>query len=232
MSETHRTAGLRTIIRASLVVGIIGTTVIVNRLAERGAGGSDQYPQPTTKPNAVNNQPPTQAASSIQHQETRSERSVSTAPTAEYTKSTPRATKKPVAGTPNTEARVEEDTASKDTDASSTFVASDVMRVADAVTTASIAGSEPPPVTITGCLEMTPDGDEFRLADTQGDDAPKSRGWRTGFLTTRRVPVTLVEPDESLGLRSNVGKRIAATGLLTSRNLKVSALRVVDASCD
>jgi hypothetical protein len=70
------------------------------------------------------------------------------------------------------------------------------------------------------------------LADTQGDDAPKSRGWRTGFLTTRKVPVTLVEPAEPLGLRSDVGKRVAATGLLTSRNLKVSALRVVDASCD
>jgi hypothetical protein len=79
---------------------------------------------------------------------------------------------------------------------------------------------------------MSPDGSEFRLADTEGDDAPKSRSWRTGFLTTRTAPVALIDPPASLGLRSNVGKRVAATGALTSRNLTVNAVRVVGPACN
>jgi hypothetical protein len=235
-SEAHppviqrRTARL-TIIRASLVVGIIGTTIILNRLLQHGAHGSDQQPEQTKTANVVQNQPPIQAPA-LRRLEEPSERNRAADRIPKSAKSTPVKTRKPFSGAPEENARVEEETASEDTAVSTTFVASDVMRVADAVTSASTAASAPPPVTITGCLEISADGDEFRLADTQGDDAPKSRGWRTGFLTTRRVPVTLVEPPESLGLKSNVGKRVAATGLLLSRNLKVSALRVVDPSCD
>jgi hypothetical protein len=82
-------------------------------------------------------------------------------------------------------------------------------------------------VTITGCLEVSVNQDEFRLTDTEGVDAPRSRGWRTGFLKKRSAPVALVEPADRLALRAHVGRRVAATGLLTSHDLKVSALRVV-----
>jgi hypothetical protein len=44
--------------------------------------------------------------------------------------------------------------------------------------------------------------------------------------------VTLVEPPDPRGLQIQVGKRVAATGLLTDRELKVSAVRVVGPSCD
>jgi hypothetical protein len=87
-------------------------------------------------------------------------------------------------------------------------------------------------VTITGCLEISTDGDTFRLSDVEGPDAPKSRGWRTGFLKRRPAPVTLVEPPDRLTLTSNVGRRVAATGQLASRELKVSSLRVVGSSCN
>jgi len=88
------------------------------------------------------------------------------------------------------------------------------------------------PVTITGCLEVSVDDDEFRLSETEGVDAPKSRSWRTGFLKKRSAPVALVEPPDPQALHQQVGKRVAATGLLTSRELKVSSLRVVAPSCD
>jgi hypothetical protein len=88
------------------------------------------------------------------------------------------------------------------------------------------------PVTITGCLEVSVDQAEFRLTDTDGANAPKSRGWRSGFLKKRPAPVALVEPPDRLALQTQVGRRVAATGLLTSRDLKVSALRVVGPSCN
>jgi hypothetical protein len=87
-------------------------------------------------------------------------------------------------------------------------------------------------VTLTGCLEVSVDRDEFRLSDTDGVDAPKSRSWRTGFLKKRPTPVALVEPPDPHGLQIQVGKRVAATGQLIDRELKVSSVRVVSPSCD
>ena len=90
----------------------------------------------------------------------------------------------------------------------------------------------PAPVTLTGCLEISVDRDEFRLSDTDGVDAPKARSWRTGFLKKRPTPVALIEPPDPHGLQNQVGKRVAATGRLTDRELRVSAVRVLGPSCD
>jgi hypothetical protein len=88
------------------------------------------------------------------------------------------------------------------------------------------------PVTLTGCLEISTDREEFRLSDTDGADAPKARSWRTGFLKKRPTPVSLVEPPDPHGLQTEVGKRVAATGVLTDREMKVSSVRVVGPSCE
>jgi hypothetical protein len=101
-----------------------------------------------------------------------------------------------------------------------------------ALASASTGTSGPAPVTITGCLEISVDQDEFRLTETDGVDAPRSRSWRTGFLTKRAAPVALVEPPDRLALQTHVGRRVAATGLLTSHDLRVSALRVVGPACN
>jgi hypothetical protein len=98
------------------------------------------------------------------------------------------------------------------------------------VTAPIVAG--PPPVTLTGCLEMSVNRDEFRLSDTDGTDVPKSRSWRTAFLTRRSTPVALVEPPDPQGLQVQVGKRVSATGVLTEREMKVSSIRVVGSSCN
>jgi hypothetical protein len=87
-------------------------------------------------------------------------------------------------------------------------------------------------VTITGCLETSVTADEFRLSDTEGSDAPKARSWKTGFLKKHSSPVVLVAPPDPHGLQAHVGKRVAATGQLTSHELRVSSLRVVGPSCD
>jgi hypothetical protein len=90
----------------------------------------------------------------------------------------------------------------------------------------------PPPVTITGCLEISTAGDEFRLTDTEGIDAPTSRTWRSGFLKKRSAPVALVALSDPRGLERQVGKRVAATGLLANSELKVRSLNVVGPSCE
>jgi hypothetical protein len=97
---------------------------------------------------------------------------------------------------------------------------------------ASTESTAPGLVTITGCLEVSTGGDEFRLADIEGDSAPKSRSWRTGFFKKRATPVTLIEPPDVPALKSNVGHRVAATGRLDGRDLRVNSLRAVGASCN
>jgi hypothetical protein len=100
-----------------------------------------------------------------------------------------------------------------------------------AVSVPSVVGGIAP-VTITGCLEVSVTHDEFRLTDTEGVDAPRSRSWRTGFLRKRSAAVALVEPSDRTALQKNVGRRVAATGTLTSHDLKVSSFRVVGPSCN
>ena len=101
-----------------------------------------------------------------------------------------------------------------------------------ALAATSIATVEPAPVTITGCLEVSVNADEFRLTDTQGFDAPKSRSWKSGFIKKHSAPVMLVDLADSHAAQAQVGKRVAATGHLASNALSVSSLRVVSPSCD
>ncbi len=89
-----------------------------------------------------------------------------------------------------------------------------------------------PSVTITGCLETSGDDTAFRLTGTEGDAAPRSRSWRTAFLKKRRAPVALVEPPDQQALQTEVGKRVAVTGLLTGGSLKPNSFRVVAPSCN
>lgn len=85
-------------------------------------------------------------------------------------------------------------------------------------------------VTITGCLEIAKDEDRFRLSDTEGANAPKARSWRSGFFKKRSASVDLIGSTE--GLSRQVGQRVAATGVLSSRTLKIGTVRVVGSSCN
>jgi hypothetical protein len=85
-------------------------------------------------------------------------------------------------------------------------------------------------VTITGCLALDDEG--FRLKDTDGVDAPKSRSWKSGFLTRRPAAVELLDPGNTVKLSTYVGHRVAATGTLTDREMQVrSVRRVTTAPC-
>jgi hypothetical protein len=110
-----------------------------------------------------------------------------------------------------------------------------------APTTTTVTAPAPPPlttetdaraqVTITGCLEASAK-DRFRLTDTEGANAPKARSWRSGFLKRRSAPVDLVGAPDVGALQTQVGRRVAVTGVQANRELKVSSVRLVSPSCE
>lgn len=107
-------------------------------------------------------------------------------------------------------------------------VASESISAEPAPVSPAVVGSGA--VTINGCLEASKD--QFRLTDTEGVDAPRSRGWRTGFLRKRSTAVALVEPPDPGALHAQVGQRVAATGVLTDRELRVTSVRPIGDRCN
>jgi hypothetical protein len=85
------------------------------------------------------------------------------------------------------------------------------------------------PVTITGCVEL--DNDTFRLKDTEGADAPKSRSWKSGFIKKGQAKIELVAVPGA-NLASQVGRRVSVTGTLDDREMQVRSVRRVAASCE
>jgi hypothetical protein len=95
---------------------------------------------------------------------------------------------------------------------------------------ATAAAQAPEKVTITGCLEQK--DDIFRLKDTEGVDVPKSRNWKTVFLTKHPATVNLVDQRNKNRLANHVGERVSITGMLSDRDLDVQRLSRVANTCD
>ena len=89
---------------------------------------------------------------------------------------------------------------------------------------------EPDTIAITGCLEG--DDESFRLTDTDGEDAPRARSWKAGFLRRSNRSVTVVDALNRLRLADHVGERVRATGTLVEGDMQIRSLRRVAASCD
>jgi hypothetical protein len=70
---------------------------------------------------------------------------------------------------------------------------------------------DPNTVTMIGCLES--DGSNYRLADVQGNQAPKGRSWKTGFVTKKTKNIDLVGVPASLKLQDHVGRKVSVSGL-------------------
>jgi hypothetical protein len=83
--------------------------------------------------------------------------------------------------------------------------------------------------TIAGCL--TEDDGRFVLKNVSGDDAPRSRSWKSGFLRKRSQTIELIDQAGTKRLAPYVGQRIETTGLLEDREMRVKSLRVQGA-CD
>ncbi len=84
--------------------------------------------------------------------------------------------------------------------------------------------------TVTGCLEF--DDDQFRLTDTDGEDVPKSRSWKSGFLKKASAKVEVLDASNRLRLRNHVGQRVSVTGTLLERELQARSVQRIASSCD
>lgn len=85
-------------------------------------------------------------------------------------------------------------------------------------------------VTVTGCLER--DDDKFQLKDTSGEDAPRSRSWRSGFLRKGSASIDVTDAANRLRLPSHVGHRVSLTGMLVDREMQARSLQMLAANCD
>ena len=77
--------------------------------------------------------------------------------------------------------------------------------------------------TVTGCLERTDEG--FRMKDTSGADAPKSRSWKSGFLKKGSATLDVVDASHTLQLANFVGRRVSVTGALVDREMRARSVR-------
>ena len=87
----------------------------------------------------------------------------------------------------------------------------------------------PSTVTISGCLEQ--DDERFRLKDTAGEDAPRSRSWRSAFLRRDGSTIDVVDQSERLHLPTYVGQRVSVTGTLIDKEMQVRSVSIVAESC-
>lgn len=85
-------------------------------------------------------------------------------------------------------------------------------------------------VTITGCLERG--DDSFRLTDTDGSEAPRSRNWKSGFLKKSPAAVDVVDQANRVKLATHVGQRVSVTGTLEDRQMQVRSLRRIAPACN
>ena len=93
----------------------------------------------------------------------------------------------------------------------------------------SSAVAKSPAVTLTGCLEQH--GDEFRLKDAAGADAPKSRSWKSGFLKKSTPTLDVVDASHRLKLKDHVGQRVSVSGVLVEHEVRARTLKNVSSTC-
>ena len=85
-------------------------------------------------------------------------------------------------------------------------------------------------VTISGCLEQ--DDERFRLRDTAGDAAPRSRNWKSGFLRRNASAIDVVDQADRHHLPTYIGQRVSVTGTLVDREMQVRSVAIVAESCE
>jgi hypothetical protein len=111
------------------------------------------------------------------------------------------------------------------------YAIGNASKTSAAVMPASETAADPisSPVTITGCLERSDEA--FRLKDTVGQQAPRARNWRSGFLKKASASVEVVAAANRVNLSNHVGERVSVTGTLIDREMHARSLQRVAASC-
>lgn len=109
-------------------------------------------------------------------------------------------------------------------------VKSDMKTVVTAPAPRQDAVSPADIVTVSGCLEQ--DNEKFQLKDTTGEDAPKGRSWRSGFLRRGNSNIDVIDQANRLHLGTYVGQRVSVTGTMVEKEIQARSVRIVAISCD
>jgi hypothetical protein len=141
----------------------------------------------------------------------------------------------PKTATPKVAAKKAVATAGSKTLTVSNAVASDAAHASSAAneTRAAAAKQEDETVatTITGCLVLRDDG-MFQLKDNDGEHAPKSRSWKSGFIKKGSANIDVLDAGNRLRLGSHVGYRVSVSGALTDREMRARSVRATSQTCD
>lgn len=84
--------------------------------------------------------------------------------------------------------------------------------------------------TVEGCLLQ--DGDQFRLKNTSGEDAPRGRSWKSAFLRKGSKSIDVIDHNSRLNLARHVGERVTITGTLDGHQLQGTSLTRAAESCN
>jgi hypothetical protein len=107
--------------------------------------------------------------------------------------------------------------------------ASNVASATESEAASAAAQTQGADVTISGCLEQADQG--FRLTDTRGEEAPRSRSWRSGFIRRSAASIEVIDTADRLHLPTYVGQRVSVTGKLVDREMTAGVVRIVAMSC-
>jgi hypothetical protein len=102
--------------------------------------------------------------------------------------------------------------------------------VATAMASAALAADKVKTVTVTGCVKHGGERNTYVLTKVEGADAPKSRGWKTGYILKRRSNLDVVAAASSVRLKDHVGRRVSVTGTVEDKDrtqLKARSVRVL-----
>lgn len=95
---------------------------------------------------------------------------------------------------------------------------------------AAVAKATTPDSTYVGCLRAEDDGKKFVLTEVGGPDAPRSRNWKTMFVTKKSGKLE-VTPVGTLKLRSHVGQTVQVTGKRSEKAFSARSVKVVGSTC-
>jgi hypothetical protein len=102
-----------------------------------------------------------------------------------------------------------------------------------AMSSVAVAAQKPKTVTLTGCVRSAAERNVFVLTKVDGADAPRARGWKTGYLLKRPSNLEVVPGVSSIRLRDHVGRRVTVTGTLEQKDraqIRARTIRIVS-SC-
>lgn len=111
------------------------------------------------------------------------------------------------------------------------WAASETVAVPAAKATSKGSRVKPPePVSYVGCLRAPDRGQQFVLTNVAGKDVPRSRSWKTVFITTRRADIEVVGL-RGVKLREFVGHTVRVTGQRNGHRIHAEAVKSVANSC-